>query len=144
QVFAAADLDPGLGDAPAGLDEVGHGLDDHSLAHLGDLLPPADTGRSRVGVGGVDGDASGAAYQFGGCLAEPVGQAEVPAVVVVGPGAALGREQLEGRDPYAVEAVGGPDVAAVGGAERLRVGGARGHASGQVCDVDAPRRRGGQ
>ncbi len=68
---------------------------------------------------------------------EPVGDAEVPDMVVVGPGPALGREHLEGSDLHAVETVGRPHVASVRGGVVVGVLGAGTSAGQEVGDVDA-------
>jgi hypothetical protein len=114
QVLPAADFDAGLDQAATATGEVGVRLDDRTLtAGRGQLLPPGGTGGDGVRVGGVDQDPPGGLDQFGCGVGEPVGDGEVPAVVVVVICAALGGQELEGRQTQPVEAVNGPAVAAV-------------------------------
>lgn len=85
---------------------------------------------TEAGSGGVDEGAPRGSDEGRCSRGEAVGKGKVPAVVVIGPGPALGRKQLERRQLDAVQAGGGPDVAAVAVGERLRVADSR-HGPGQ-------------
>ena len=84
----------------------------------------------------------------GAAAGQPVGQAEMPAVITLVVDGALGGQHLERGQPHPVQTVHRPAVAAVGGGERLGVGGPgrgpRRRAPPRPRPARPPRRAGGR
>ena len=101
-------------------------LDDHALAAApGHLQPPVDAGPHRRLVARCRRRAAGwsGAGRVGVVLDEPVEPGQLLVVRHGGEAAALDGEDLERREPHAVQAVGRPAVAPVRLGERGRVRG---------------------
>ncbi len=143
QVLAAAHLDAGLDQAPLAVPGVRlERLDDHALAARGgQLQPPVGARPYGVLVGRVDQDPPGAAQQPGaGRLVggdEPVQPEQLLVVGHRGQRPPGRGQQLERREPYAVQPVGAPAVAPVGIGEAPGVGGPLPLAGQQLAGVHA-------
>ena len=96
EVLEAADLQAGLDEPLGRAGQVGDRLDDDALAAVrGELFPPPDSCLRGRRVAGVDPQPAGGPEPVGRVRRQPVGDLEVPDVVPVRPGPALGGEDLE-------------------------------------------------
>lgn len=123
QVLRAADLHAGLHESPASPRQVGQRLHHHPLPALArELRPPLHPGSHRGRVRDVDEPAPSTSDQVGSGLGQPVGDIEVPLVVVLVVGPALRGEHLEGGEEQPVDTVRVPAVPPVRRGEGIGVG----------------------
>src|SRR6266536_1310521 len=115
QVFAPADLERGLREPTAPVDDEVHRLDDHALATgVGQLLPPRCRALFACGVGDVNGEVRGCMEELLVFADDPSDLLHMPGVRLVHVDRVLAREQMEGRELQVGDLIDGPAVPAVG------------------------------